>query len=188
MEHFYQNIPGWFSYEYIYKDMIEQATDNSLFVEIGSYKGKSAAYMTVEIANSGKDIKFECIDPMELMGDYLLIPQAEKDGYSSDDFHKRLESVKEYYHLNQMTSSKAVELYKDSSIDFIMIDGDHRYQGVKEDVLNFLPKMRPGGLMTGDDAFVPEIIQAVKDAVAEYGQEDLVPEFNGIHFFIKIPE
>jgi hypothetical protein len=25
MEHFYQDIPGWFSYEYVYKDMIKQA-------------------------------------------------------------------------------------------------------------------------------------------------------------------
>jgi hypothetical protein len=68
-----------------------------------------------------------------------------------------------------------------------MIDGDHSYEGVYNDVKNFLPKMRNGGLMTGDDAFVPEIVQAVKDAVADSGRIDLIPEFNGIHFFISMP-
>jgi hypothetical protein len=182
MEHFYQNIPGWFSYEYVYKDMVEQADDDSLFVEIGSYKGKSAAYMTVEIANSGKNIKFECIDPMELMGHYLLIPQEEKDGYSAEDFHKRLESVKDYYQLNQMTSAKAVELYEDGSIDFLLIDGDHSYEGVKEDITLFLPKMRSGGLIVGDDAYTPEIQRALAEAAGH-----LDPVNNGIHFFISIP-
>lgn len=174
MDHFYQNIPGWFSYEYLYKDMIEQSTDGSLFVEIGSYKGKSAAFMTVEIANSGKNIKFECIDPMELMGHYLNIP--------AEDFHKRLESVKDYYKLNQMTSAAAAELYSDGSIDFLMIDGDHSYEGVKQDILNYLPKMRSGGLMTGDDAYDPEIQRALNDAAGH-----LNPVNNGIHFFISIP-
>jgi hypothetical protein len=127
MEHFYQNIEGWFSYEYVYQDMIQQADDNSLFVEIGSYKGKSAAYMTVEIINSKKQIRFECIDPMELMGAYLNMPQNEKDGYSAEEFHDRLKTVKDYYKLHQMTSDKAVDLYEDGSIDFLLIDGDHSY-------------------------------------------------------------
>jgi len=182
MEHFYQNIPGWFSYDYVYKDMVEQADDDSLFVEIGSYKGKSAAYMTVEIANSGKNIKFECIDPMELMGHYLAIPQEEKDGYSAEDFHKRLESVKDYYHLNQMTSAKAVELYEDGSIDFLLIDGDHSYECVKEDITLFLPKMRSGGLIVGDDAYTADIQRALADAAGH-----LNPTNNGMHFFISIP-
>jgi predicted O-methyltransferase YrrM len=182
MEHFYQDIEGWFSYEYVYKDMIEQADDNSLFVEIGSYKGKSAAYMTVGIINSGKHIKFECVDPMELMGAYLNMPQSEKDGYSSDDFHTRLSSVKDHYKLHQMTSDKAAALYEDGSIDFLLIDGDHSYEGVYNDIINYLPKMRSGGLIVGDDAYDPPIQKALADAAGHMN-----PVNNGVHFFISIP-
>jgi predicted O-methyltransferase YrrM len=182
MEHFYQNIEGWFSYEYIYKDMIDQAEGENLFVEIGSYKGKSAAFMAVEIINSGKNIKFECIDPMILMGDYLNMPENEKMGYSAEEFHNRLLPVKDYYKLHQMTSVDASKLYADNSIDFIMIDGDHSYEGVYNDITNFLPKMRSGGLMTGDDAYSPQIIKAVQDAA-----KGLEVVSNGIHFFISIP-
>ena len=182
MEHFYQDIPGWFSYEYVYKSMIEQADDDSLFVEIGSYKGKSTAFMCVEIANSGKKIRFECIDPMELMGGYLNMPQDEKDGYSFEEFTQRLESVKDYYKLNRMTSNDAAKLYEDGSIDFLLIDGDHSYQGVYDDIVNYLPKMRSGGLIVGDDAYDERIVRALADAAGH-----LSPVNNGIHFFISIP-
>lgn len=182
MEHFYQNIEGWFSYDYVYKDMVQQAEDGSLFVEIGSYKGKSAAFMAVEIANSGKDIKFECIDPMKLMGGYLNMPQNEKDGYSFEDFTQRLESVKNYYKLIRMTSDDAVSLYEDGSIDFLLIDGDHSYEGVYKDIVNYLPKMRSGGLIVGDDAYDERIIRALADAAGH-----LSPVNNGIHFFISVP-
>ena len=185
MEHFYQNIEGWFSYEYVYKDMVEQADDDSLFVEIGSFKGRSTAFMAVEIANSGKKIQFDCIDPMKAIGHYenaARINPQEWDGYSVEDFHRRLEPVKGLYNLHQMPSDEAVNLYEDGSIDFIMIDGDHSYEAVKRDIQNFLPKMRSGGLMAGDDAFAEEVQRAVADAAGS-----LKYEINGIHFFISIP-
>jgi predicted O-methyltransferase YrrM len=162
--------------------MIEQANDDSLFVEIGSYKGKSTAFMCVEIANSVKKIRFECIDPMELMGGYLNMPQDEKDGYSFEEFTQRLESVKDHYKLNRMTSNDAVKLYEDGSIDFLLIDGDHSYQGVYDDIVNYLPKMRSGGLIVGDDAYDERIVRALADAAGH-----LSPVNNGIHFFISIP-
>jgi predicted O-methyltransferase YrrM len=187
MEHFYQNIDGWFSYEYIYKSVVDQADDDSLFVEIGSFKGRSSAFMAVEIANSGKKIKFDCIDPMKPMSHY--VDSADKDpeefkGYNSEDFHSRLEQANGYYNLLQMTSDEAVNQYEDGSIDFIMIDGDHTYEAVKRDIINYFPKMRPGGLMTGDDAFAQDIQRAFNDAITELGVEGNI---DGIHFFINIP-
>jgi len=182
MEHFYQDIPGWFSYEYIYKDMVEQAEEGSLFVEIGSYKGKSSAFMAVEIANSGKNIRFECIDPMELgIGDWTC-NEEEQQGYSEEGFNSRLEPVKEYYKLHKMTSDDAVTLYEDGTIDFLMIDGDHSYEAVKKDIENYLPKMRSGGLIVGDDAYEQDIKQALADAAGH-----LEPTNTGVHFFISIP-
>ena len=97
MEHFYENIPGWFSYDYLYRDAVERAEDESLFVEIGSFKGRSTAFMCVEIANSGKNIKFDCIDPQQLFSHYADSAKEQPEvfeGYNSTDFHKRLEPVK----------------------------------------------------------------------------------------------
>ena len=186
MEHFYQNIHGWFSYDYVYKDIVNQAQDGSLFVEIGSFKGKSTAFMCVEIANSGKDIKFECIDPMIPSSHYVESANNTPDewaDYHVEGFRERLKSVEQYYKHHQMLSIDAAKLYDDKSIDFILIDGDHEPSAVKADVLVFLPKMKPGGLVACDDTFVPEIRQAVEEAAAEFG---VTAESNGIHTFIRI--
>jgi hypothetical protein len=62
MEHFFHAIPGWFDFANIYTDRVNSASDGAHFVELGAWKGKSAAYMAVEIANSGKKIQFDCVD------------------------------------------------------------------------------------------------------------------------------
>lgn len=63
IQHFWQNIHGWDDgIPPVYQEMVKQAEDGSHFVEVGSWKGKSSAYMAVEIANSGKRIRFDCVD------------------------------------------------------------------------------------------------------------------------------
>jgi predicted O-methyltransferase YrrM len=108
--------------------------------------------------------------------------EEQQQEYSEKDFHKRLESVKDYYKLHKMTSDDAVNLYKDGSIDFLMIDGDHSYEAVKKDIENYLPKMRSGGIIVGDDAYEADIQRALADAAGH-----LNPVNTGIHFFILIP-
>lgn len=187
MEHFYENIYGWFSYEYLYQDAVSRAADGALFVEIGSFKGRSSAYMCVEIANSGKKIKFDCIDPMIVMSHYVESQQQHPEiwaDYTAEDFHKKLESVKDYYTLHQMTSDEAVKLYEDGSIDFLMIDGDHDPVAVERDVRNWLPKMKKGGVIAGDDAYLPEIFQAAVRGVQ--GTDSTAVLANGIHFWIEV--
>jgi predicted O-methyltransferase YrrM len=143
--------------------------------------------MAVEIANSGKKIQFDCIDPMKLLGHYAVdaenTPEAFK-GYSAEEFHERLKPVAGVYNLQQMTSDEAYKLYEDNSIDFLMIDGDHDPEAVKQDLINFLPKMKKGGVIVGDDAFVPGIIQAARDVVE--GTDMTAELVSGIHFWIEV--
>lgn len=189
MEHFYESIDGWFSYDYLYRDAVSRAEDGAVFVEIGSFKGRSTAFMAVEIINSGKKIQFDCIDPQELLSHYADSAKEQPqvfEGYSEEDFHKRLEPVKGHYNLVKDTSSNAVNRYSDGTIDFLMVDGDHTYEAVKNDILNFIPKMKVGGVITGDDAFAEDVRRAAQDAAEGTG---LTVEFiDGIHFWIEITE
>ena len=57
MKHFFENIQGWFIFLHLYLKDISRF-DNVHFVEIGTRKGRSAVFMTVEIVNSNKNIKF----------------------------------------------------------------------------------------------------------------------------------
>ena len=57
------------------------------------------------------------------------------------------------YHLDRifiipMESDKAVKHIK-GLFDFIFIDGDHSYEQCKKDILNYMPLIRPGGLIAG---------------------------------------
>ena len=64
MNHIYQNIQGWFSYGDLYSNLVKHCSHNQeyIFVEIGSWKGRSTSFMGVEIANSKKNISFYAVD------------------------------------------------------------------------------------------------------------------------------
>jgi len=155
MEHFYQNISGWFSFEPLYKQIITELQDGAHVVEIGSWKGRSTAFLAIEIINSGKNIKFDCVDtwqgsPVHQPGG----PFADTfvaNGSLYEHFLENMKPVENHYTPFRMTSVEAAALYKDKSLDFVFIDADHEYEPVREDILAWLPKVKPGGMIAGDD-------------------------------------
>jgi len=62
MEHFYQNIQGWFNYQKLFTDVIRDLPNNAHIVEIGAWKGASTSYLAVEVINFGKNIKTDVVD------------------------------------------------------------------------------------------------------------------------------
>ena len=51
----------------------------------------------------------------------------------------------------QGKSLDAVSMFEDESIDFIFIDASHEYKDVLSDITSWYPKLKPGGLIAGDD-------------------------------------
>lgn len=49
------------------------------------------------------------------------------------------------------TVEEVTELFNKNLIDFAFIDGDHTYEGVKADFLNYGPMVRPGGIIAFHD-------------------------------------
>lgn len=65
MNHIYEQPQfgeNWFTYPNLYSRFVKELADGSKIVEVGSWKGKSVAYLAVEIINSGKGIKVDAID------------------------------------------------------------------------------------------------------------------------------
>lgn len=63
--------------------------------------------------------------------------------------------------------------FADNSLDFAFIDGNHLYESVRDDILAWWPKVRPGGLLTGHDYGVyrdAEGLWGVRRAVDEFAQ------------------
>jgi hypothetical protein len=53
--------------------------------------------------------------------------------------------------LHRGLSEDIVRLVDNNSIDFVYIDGDHRYVSVWNDLTLWYPKVRPGGILAGHD-------------------------------------
>ena len=65
----------------------------------------------------------------------------------------------------KMPSIEAAKVVPDRSLDAVLIDALHTYHACKEDLLSWLPKLKVGGLMIGDD--LSEWFPGVQAAVEE---------------------
>jgi len=64
------------------------------------------------------------------------------------------------------TSSSAIKDIP-TNLDFVYIDANHSYANVKEDINLYYPKLKPGGVIGGDDywAYYPGVARAVNEFV-----------------------
>lgn len=70
---------------------------------------------------------------------------------------------------SRLPSQAAAYTVKDGSLDFVYIDGDHRFDAIMLDLILWAPKVRPGGIVSGHDFF--EFYRAgVTQAVRAYTQ------------------
>ena len=133
-------------------------------VEIGTGAGGGSAAMLLLIPN----LKLYCIDAWKHMPGHLY----EAEFYSQELHDKQYELAiarlklypPERSVVLRMTSDEAI-FHVPSPIHFLWIDGDHRYEQVKKDIVNWMPKIiKPGGLISGHDYIqAPGVTQAVDE-------------------------
>ena len=154
MEHFHEKIHGFFNCANLYRRMVEEAQNGSVFVELGVFKGKSAAYMGVEILNSKKKIEFYAVDHFLGSPEHVNDP-AVKDNKLKEECYLNLTPVMGVVRMLPVASHTAAAMFADESIDFIYIDAAHEYDAVKADIQAWLPKVKVGGVFAGDDYGIP---------------------------------
>lgn len=165
IEHFYQNIgEDWFTYPNLYKSMVYKYYQGGRFVEVGSWKGRSASFMAVEIHNSGhKDaIKFDCVDTWK-----GSIKHQDLDEIKNDSLYRmflqNVEPVIDLINPIRKSSIEASKQYDDNSLDFVFLDASHEYNDVIEDINAWLPKLKIGGTLAGHDYGRHDVNKAVND-------------------------
>ena len=169
INHFYQNIQGWFTFPRFYSSLVEQAKDGYHFVEVGTWKGKSACYMAVEIINSKKKIRFDCVDTWMGNGRSLTDIVHEPLLRVPDGLYNHfLENIKDVQHVInpiRKPSLEAANLYADNTLNCVFIDAAHDYKNVFSDVKAWLPKIKSGGILAGHDFKLKSVEQALKDSL-----------------------
>ncbi len=164
MKHYFDEIQGWFNFSQAYRDALREAGEGSVFVELGCWKGRSACFLLVEALQSGKNPSIFFVDHW---------------GGSNEPEHQtdpELEQVYEVFLANiaragypkanvvRMATAEAAGLFRAESVDFIWVDAGHEYDEVKADLEAWWPKLKPGGVIGGDD--LP--MDGVKRAVSEF--------------------
>jgi predicted O-methyltransferase YrrM len=170
MEHFYEKIEGWFDFESLYNQIVSEANNNSHFVEIGTWLGRSASYMAVEIINSKKEIKFDCIDTWNGSEEHKNIDFV-KNNTLYDEFIKNIEPVKGIINPIRSLSTEASKFYEDNSLDFVFIDASHDYENVKQDINAWYPKVKQNKILSGHDYIWSGVKQAVDEFISNNPHE-----------------
>lgn len=164
LAHFFQDVPGWFDWPDVYGSLVEALPSGAHIVEVGAWKGQSAAYMGVEIANSGKAIRFDVVDTFA--GSYDEPGHAQdpdvQNGRLYEVFLANIAPVAKHIHAVRMSSTEAAALYPDASLDAVFLDGAHDLESVLADLQAWYPKVKPGGFLLGHDRDWGSVARAVK--------------------------
>jgi cephalosporin hydroxylase len=82
---------------------------------------------------------------------------------------QRLDLVRDDSH-DPAVRRQIVEILGGRAIDFLFIDGDHSYEGVRQDFETFAPLVRPGGLIAFHDTVFCEGVQRFWGELAGTGR------------------
>ena len=162
----YEAIEGWFDFADIYQQAVDEAISGARFVEVGGWLGKSTSYMAAAIRNSGKSVRFDCVDTWG-GSDPEHLQDIAKHGDPFARFKANLERARLHHYVLPVRkpSLEAVRLYFDGSLDFVFLDGDHSYEAVAADIAAWKPKVRRGGVLAGHDYYCYERCADVQRAV-----------------------
>ena len=165
-----ETIQGWMSPEelgVLYDLSQSVLVKDSLAVEIGSWKGRSA-YVLGSVCKQ-KAAKLICIDTF--CGCYSqkeLYEEAMKAGvkkFIEDNIAKNTEGLPVDFVVGD--STEVHEHIANEALSFCFIDGDHFNPGVKQDLENFWPKVKKGGIFAGHD-YAREFPDVVSEVNKKY--------------------
>ena len=171
MEHIFQNDnfgENWFTFPLLYKEFVEISSNGSKIVEVGCWKGKSTAYLAVEIINSKKDITLYAVDTWQGSPEHKYSHEIINNTLYNT-FITNIEPVKNTIVPLRMSSIEAANCFENESLDIVFIDANHYYDNVKSDILAWLPKIKRGGIISGHDYTEswPDVIKAVNEIFDE---------------------
>lgn len=122
------------------------------FVEIGSFSGASLFLTHQALTRRGGSFQGICVEPG-----------------GTDQFHQIVKLLaRDVVHLPLLSHDAARRLEvmcePERLPEFIFVDGDHTYPGVRQDILDFYPLLAPGGVMLFHD-YLPALDERNRDFI-----------------------
>lgn len=169
-------IQGWFEWRTAQVEAVRHFPDGSRVVEVGSYLGRSLCSLGELVAASGKQMSIYAVDTCVGSGpegpesrDYHGQAVADGGGTFAGTLHRNVLACGLGHMVTLIVSDSmtAAALCADRSLDWVHLDARHDYEHVRADIAAWLPKVKSGGWISGDDfddAKWPGLVRAVRDA------------------------
>lgn len=177
----YSDIPGYSGFLWLYEEFVKSAPKDAVAVEVGVALGHSIAYLArICIDAKREDIQIWAIDPWA--GYARNGEQQEKLGADGtrgdfslfvDMMIRHAPAELELVRVVRAPSARAARLFRLGSVDLVLIDAAHDEQSVRDDIDAWLPRVRSGGTIAGDDheANYPGVEEACRARWSRGGYE-----------------
>lgn len=149
----------YFNYPEFYKWVANNSSINTV-AEIGSWLGDSTVFLAKEMLKTRNSFKIYCVDLWENIDQYRPFREDEGELLKAHKearpvFEKNIKdnNVDQFITQIQRVSWEAAECLEDNSLDLVFLDADHTYEGVKKDIIAWLPKLKTNGILSGHDYF-----------------------------------
>ena len=166
------------------KHFSHQTTPNNALVtgaEIGVHNGRHAS----QILSLLNVKKLYLVDPWASYTDHGI------KGFPDDEQEAIYQEVEGKFsgmpnvEIIRKMSAEAVAEIRDLSLDFVYIDGNHEYEYVLEDLRVWYPKVKPDGVLGGDDFGHPSSVGLIR-AVTEFAYEKKLLVFSERNQFFMV--
>lgn len=154
------------------KDLIlENFPKNAIMVEVGCFEGKSTELFSMFCKT------VYAVDPYTSYNDISdeLLRNAEPQLDEVIKQHPNIIKLKKY-------STAAALDFEDYSLDVVYIDGAHDYNNVKNDILTWIKKIKPNGILCGHD----RNFDGINTALKEIFNDSFIAEYSDTSWSIKV--
>lgn len=167
----WRDIHGWFDYEDVYRKIVAHIPGGGIFVEVGSWLGRSLGAFDAFAKEAGKKIHLHAVDTFK--GEPANAEQAEILAAHGGSVEKAfcenmralgIENTFEALTIHNDGSPKSAKYFEDDSLHAVFIDGSHKEEDVKADIDAWFMKVKPGGILAGHDIDEPGVRAAVEEA------------------------
>ena len=169
------DIHGWFRWRSGQEEAVLHFDEGSRFVEVGTYLGRSLCSLGEVVQQSGKRFSVIGIDTCRGSGaegptqkDFHAGAVADGGGTFAGTLHRNVIEcgLADTISLIVTDSVTAAGFFADGSIAWVHLDAAHDRDRLATDIGAWLPKVRSGGWLSGDDFNIekwPEVVSTVRE-------------------------
>jgi len=122
-----------------------------------------------EIGVSSGENAFNIMENLDIKKLYLIDPYENYDQFQKQEIHResaheKLDKYADKIVWLQKKSEDAILDIKEY-LDFIYIDGEHRYEGIKKDIELYVPLVKKDGLVAGHDFEESSVSEAITSTI-----------------------